>query len=157
VQVPDRRGGRTPAEQLPLTPIDLAGAGGTNAGARGTNGGVRGANAEANTAPWPGTIPAPDPASIWTEPVPAELIDDDSRPVAVTGRGWLSASPAQLSIDGGPWVVIVGWVGPWITDERWWDALAHRRRARFQVVTDAGDAHLVTLEAGRWWIEASYD
>jgi hypothetical protein len=24
-------------------------------------------------------------------------------------------------------------------------------------VTEVGQAHLVTLEAGRWWIEATYD
>jgi protein ImuB len=140
VQVPDPRGGRAVGEQLPLVPIDLAG--------------VATRPAEA---PWPGAIPAPAPASIWPEPVPAELIDDHDRPVGVTGRGWLSAPPARLSISGDPWTTVVGWVGPWITDERWWDATAHRRRARFQVVTDAGVAHLVTLEAGRWWIEATYD
>jgi protein ImuB len=140
VQVPDLRGGRAPGEQLPLVAVDLAGAG-----------------ADVTDAPWPGTIPAPLPASIWREPVPAELIDEIGRPVAVTGRGWLSASPVRLSISGAPWTEVVGWVGPWITDERWWDAVAHRRRARFQVVTEAGVAHLVTLEAGRWWVEATYD
>ena len=46
--------------------------------------------------------------------------------------------------------------GPWLTDERWWDALAHRRRARFQVRTTDGRAHLLTLESQQWWVEATY-
>ena len=50
-----------------------------------------------------------------------------------------------------------GWAGPWPVDERWWDPPAHRRRARFQVVDDDGEAHLLAVEGGRWWVEATYD
>jgi hypothetical protein len=51
-------------------------------------------------------------------------------------------------------------------EERWWDPIGHRRRARLQVVLASGDApshpsagaaHLLTLEAGSWWLEATYD
>ena len=45
----------------------------------------------------------------------------------------------------------------WLSDERWWDALAHRRRARFQVRVADGSAHLLALESQQWWVEASYD
>jgi protein ImuB len=42
-------------------------------------------------------------------------------------------------------------------DQRWWDPEAHRRQARFQVLTTEGVAHLLSLEGGRWWDEAVYD
>mgnify|MGYP005692938629 CR=1 FL=1 len=52
---------------------------------------------------------------------------------------------------------IVGWAGPWPVDERWWDTDEHRRRARFQILTDDGEARLLTLEQRRWWITAIWD
>jgi protein ImuB len=42
-------------------------------------------------------------------------------------------------------------------EERWWDPPASRRRARFQLLTGSGAAHLAAVEGGRWWIEATYD
>jgi protein ImuB len=62
-----------------------------------------------------------------------------------------------VSVDGGPPAEVVAWAGPWPADERWWDAEARRRRARLQVVTAGAGAHLLALEAGRWWVEATYD
>jgi protein ImuB len=94
---------------------------------------------------------------VWSEPVPAELVDDSGRAIGVSGRGTPTASPARLSIDGDRWLAVEGWAGPWLVDERWWDPVAHRRRARVQVVVEGGDAHLLALEAGRWWVEATYD
>jgi protein ImuB len=52
---------------------------------------------------------------------------------------------------------VVAWAGPWPLEERWWDPASARRRARLQVVTDAGTAWLVVLEAGAWRAEAAYD
>jgi protein ImuB len=52
---------------------------------------------------------------------------------------------------------VVGWAGPWLLDERWWDPPVRRRRARFQVVTAGGRAHLLVVEDGQWWLEATYD
>jgi protein ImuB len=52
---------------------------------------------------------------------------------------------------------VVAWAGPWPLDERWWDPAAARRRARFQIVTADGLARLLTLEGGRWSVEATYD
>ena len=60
-------------------------------------------------------------------------------------------------IDGGPPQAVAGWAGPWPVDERWWDTATHRRRARFQVLTDEGIALLLAVEDGRWWLEATYD
>lgn len=107
--------------------------------------------------PWPGRMPPPAPAVVHVEPLPAELVDADGHPVVIGGRGPASAAPARLSVDGGRWSTVVGWAGPWPLDERWWDVAAHRRRARMQVATDDGAAHLVALEGGRWWVEATYD
>jgi protein ImuB len=87
----------------------------------------------------------------------AEVVDAAGVPVTVTGRGQASAEPSRLRIAGGPWVEIESWAGPWPVDERWWDATVHRRRARWQLVTIEGSAHLLRVEHGRWWVEATYD
>ena len=86
----------------------------------------------------------------------AEVVDAGGAPVGVDGRGRPTAAPARLSVAGDPWADVAAWAGPWPVDERWWDSRAHRRRARWQVVTTAG-AHLLVVEAGRWTVEATYD
>jgi len=89
--------------------------------------------------PWPGRIPAPSPATVPPVPVPAEVVD------------------ARVSVAGGQWSPVTAWAGPWPIDERWWDDSAHRRRARWQVVTSDGTAHLLSREGDRWAVEATYD
>ncbi|MDQ6798202.1 MAG: DNA polymerase Y family protein [Actinomycetota bacterium] len=108
-------------------------------------------------APWPGGLPPPAPAEVHPRPVVSAVVDATGTPVGVTGRGGSTGVPSRLSIAGGPWVDIAAWAGPWPCDERWWDARAHRRRARWQVVTSAGTAHLLALESGHWSVEATYD
>ncbi len=145
VLVPEWRGGRAPAEQIQLVPLE-----GVDLDAR----------ADRPSAPWPGAIPSPAPARIWPSPRPVELVDAGGGPVRVSGRGELSGVPHRCRIDGADWVRVGSWAGPWCSDERWWDATAHRRRARLQLVlsTGVGDvAHLVALESGSWWLEATYD
>jgi protein ImuB len=147
VRVPEWRGGRGPAEQLTLVPaaaVDLAAA-------------RPAAQAGWVRAPWPGRLPTPAPAIVHPVPVLAGVLDDHDRPVRVSGRLRVSADPARLSIDGGPLVEVVAWAGPWPTDERWWDPHERRRRARFQVLLADGTAHLVFVEGGCWWLEATYD
>ncbi|MBW3668175.1 MAG: DNA polymerase Y family protein [Actinobacteria bacterium] len=107
--------------------------------------------------PWPGRLQPPAPATVHRPATPAELVDAAGEQVAVTGRGMVPTEPARLRVDGGVWVDVVAWAGPWPVDERWWDPASHRRRARFQVALHTGAAHLVTVEGGRWWVEASYD
>ena len=75
----------------------------------------------------------------------------------VSGRGALSAPPARVSVAGGPWTDVQAWAGPWPLEERWWDSARRRRRARLQLVTADGQARLLTLESGRWRVEATYD
>jgi protein ImuB len=110
----------------------------------------------AETPVWPGHVPAPAPAIVHRAPLVAEVVDASDITVAVTGRGSATADPARLSIGGGPWVEITAWAGPWPVDERWW-APAPRRRARWQMVTADGSAHLLAVEGGRWYVEATYE
>ena len=53
-------------------------------------------------------------------------------------------------------VALRAWAGPWPTEEHWWDPARRRRRARFQLLTVQGEAVLVSLEQGSWWLEARY-
>jgi protein ImuB len=107
--------------------------------------------------PWPGHLPLPAPALVYPDRVSADLRDGDGHPVTVTGRGVLGSAPARLTVGGGPAADVVAWAGPWPAEERWWDQQSSRRRARFQVCGADGTAHVVVLEAGRWWVEATYD
>jgi hypothetical protein len=67
------------------------------------------------------------------------------------------APPARVRLNGKGWRDVAAWAGPWPVDEKWWDESVHRRRARFQVALADGTAHLLSLEEGRWQLEATYD
>ncbi len=156
VTVPEYRGGVGPGEQLRMVPaavVDLA---------------EERPAASRNwvTEPWPGRIPAPSPARIHPDPPAVELLDDQGRSVGVSGRGEVSGAPAVLRGPGGHRQGghrqgghrrVVQWAGPWPADQRWWDPLTHRRRARMQVVLDDATAHLLVIEGQAWTIEATYD
>jgi protein ImuB len=147
VTVPEWRGGRDPAAvvvPVPVAAVDLADRAGRVAPVVGSG-------------PWPGSVPAPSPASVLADPLPAEVSDAAGETVTVDGRSLVSAPPARLAVAGAPGRSVVAWAGPWPADERWWDPATHRRRARFQLVTDDGAAHLAVVEAGRWWVEAAYE
>lgn len=128
-------GGRGPAEQVRLVPW-----------------GDAHDRAAGVPAPWPGALPPPAPSLVLVAPTPVAVFDRDGAAVRVTGRGVVSAPPVR--VDGAD---VVGWAGPWLLDERWWDPPAHRRRARFQVTTADGRAHLLAVEGSSWWLEATYD
>lgn len=107
--------------------------------------------------PWPGRVPPPSPALVFDPPLPVELTDVDGRPVRVSSRGAPSSAPAWLSLGGARRVELASWAGPWLADERWWDRSAHRRRARFQVLTTPGVAYLLACDRGDWAVEGTYD
>jgi protein ImuB len=160
VTVPERAGGRDPAEQVVRVAagtVDLV----TRAESFVGDGlGSRGelpVRAMTAGAPWPGRVPAAAPAVLHRPPRPAEVVDPDGRPVTVDGRGRASGAPARLSVEGRRGVDVEAGAGPWPADERWWDEARHRRQARFQVVTASGAAHLLALDGGRWWCTATYD
>ena len=155
VTVPRCRGGRSPAEQVALVPAPATAA---------PAGGSVWPGAGAGDAPWPGRLPPPSPALLGAAGAggragapPAEVVDATGAAVAVTGRGMVTAAPERVSVAEGPRVEVVAWAGPWPVDERWWDLAARRRRARIQVVTADGEAHLLSLHGGRWALEATYD
>jgi protein ImuB len=113
---------------------------------------------DAASLPWPGRTPSPSPATVYHAPRPAELIDARGEHVHVSGRGIASAEPARLSINGArTWMDVSAWAGPWPIEERWWDASARTREARWQVLTEDGDAYLLALRDGRWWVDGTYD
>ena len=146
VTVPEWRGGRDPAEgfvAVPAVAVDLV--------ERGQVG------PPAGSGPWPGRLPPPTPARVPATLVPAEVADQAGRRVAVSGRGEASGAPAHLVVGTGDPQRVTAWAGPWPLDERWWDPTSHRRRARFQVVTEDGRAHLLVLAERRWWVAATYD
>ena len=147
VTVPELRGGRSPADRVARVPVDEVDLTVS-----------RSATDLAHVVePWPGRIPDPAPTTVMVEPEPVEVVDADGHPVAVTGRAEVTSAPARLLRNGCRPRSLVGWAGPWPADERWWDPAHHRRRARFQVVEESGVAHLLAVESGRWWLEATYD
>jgi protein ImuB len=133
-------GGRDPAEQV--TPVPFGDAADP---------------ALPSGQPWPGRLPAPAPATVYPVPLPSRVIDSSGTTVTVTGRAFASAPPARLSADGGPWLAVTSWAGPWPVTERWWRPESARRRARFQLVAEDGSAWLAAVQDGQWLIEASYD
>ncbi len=147
VTVPEWRGGRSPAEQLALVPVHAVDLTAERPATR----------PDSVRAPWPGRLPGPAPAVVLPEPVPVEVLDVAGRPVQVGGRGLASAPPARVALAGRPPRAVTAWAGPWPSEERWWDGERRRRRARLQVVLDDGSAHLLAVEGGTWWLEATYD
>jgi hypothetical protein len=138
------QGGRAPAERARLVPWDRRDAPGAGADPHATL-----------LAPWPGRLPAPSPVTVLDPPRRAELVDAAGRALRVTGRGLLNAAPARLSVEGDVWQEVRSWAGPWPASERWW--AGRHRRARLQALTGDGDAVLLSVERGRWWLEASYE
>lgn len=145
VRVPERRGGRSPDEQVVTVPADTVELARSN---------IDGATVEA---PWPGRLPGPSPTRLHRPMLDAQVVDADGAVVAVDGRAQLSAAPAQVWVTEVGWRGVVQWAGPWPLDERWWDRQRRRRRARLQVVLDDDMARLLVVEDGRWWVEATYD
>lgn len=124
--------------------------------------------------PWPGALPAPSPSRLAdpVRPAKLELRDAAGAVVSMTPRGTLSAAPASIAgppaLDG---AAVQAWAGPWVVDERWWDAdvAAHqlvsappRYSARMQVIPADGPALLLRYRSGPpaqgcWLVEGSYD
>ncbi|MGI9621480.1 MAG: DNA polymerase Y family protein, partial [Acidimicrobiales bacterium] len=151
----ERRGGRSPREQVvkvPADSIDLDRAD---------------IDAAEVAAPWPGGLPGPSPTRLHNPRIPIVVVDRAGSSVGVDGRSLISSSPDRFRAEDSPpggrsrteagWVQITEWAGPWPLEERWWDSNRHRRQARLQVVEADGGAHLFVIEAGQWWLEATYD
>ncbi|WP_232663835.1 DNA polymerase Y family protein [Pseudonocardia sp. TRM90224] len=105
---------------------------------------------------WPGRLPAPSPATVPREPLPAELRDAEGTPVTCTAPDLLSAPPRYLAVDDGEPQAVVQWAGPWPLHQRWWapDAV---ESSRVQAVVESGVAYLLAAREGRWWVTGVYD
>ncbi|WP_460772162.1 DNA polymerase Y family protein [Microbacterium sp. GXF7504] len=106
--------------------------------------------------PWPGSLPAPLPATVFARTPAVAVRDAHGDPVVVDARGTLTAPPARLLAEGHDRGVL-SWAGPWPVAEREWDAARRRVAHRFQVVDDHQCAWLLVCEDGRWSAEARYD
>jgi protein ImuB len=106
--------------------------------------------------PWPGRVPGPQPAAVFTEPLPVGLLDVNGQSVVVTPRGQLSKPPTGLQIDRRI-RTLIGWAGPWPIAERGWDQERSRAANRCQVVDGTGTAWLLFADSNGWWAEARYD
>lgn len=138
-------GGRTPAERQTLVPW----------GDRPPS--FDGVVARDPKKPWPGSLPPPAPATVYELPRQIAVQDARGRPVAVDGRGELSAPPAAMVSGTGARRALTAWAGPWPLDERWWDAATARSTNRFQVVDGEGMGWLLVLDDDGWWAEGRYD
>ncbi|TNC35435.1 DNA polymerase Y family protein [Mumia zhuanghuii] len=121
--------------------------------------------------PWPGSMPAPAPATVYDPPRPAQVVGASGQQVAVSERGMVTAAPARFGVEGLDTAApsslaarsaerlqpVAAWAGPWPVDERWWDAEQAVRAARFQVVGVDGSAWLLRVSDGAWCVEARYD
>lgn len=143
VRVPAWSGGRLPDERyrwVPAGAVDLDDPTG---------------RLDRGDGPWPGALPAPSPTIVLADPISIEVADERGEPVGVSGRGEPSGAPHSVIVHGRRQAV-VAWAGPWPVEQRWWHPSAGRRLARFQLVTESGDAHLVVVERQRWTIVATY-
>jgi len=109
------------------------------------------------TLPWPGSIPPPAPATVFSEPRPADVRGPNGEPIDVDGRGTATAPPAWLALGRSPAMKVSSWAGPWPVTQRWWDADARRSAHRFQMIDSEGMAWLMILEDHEWAAEARYD
>jgi len=109
------------------------------------------------TLPWPGSIPPPAPATVFSAPRRAEVRGSLGEPVDVDSRGTTNTAPVWMAFDQGPPLAISAWAGPWPVHQRWWDADTRRSAARFQMIDSTGMAWLLILEDHTWAAEARYD
>ena len=145
VTIPERRGARGPVEQVEKVPLPLVDLSEPE----------RSVCAPCAEAPWPGRLPSPSPSVVHRDPQCVHVVYG-GRPVGVSGRGELTDPPEEVCF-AGRCRAITNWAGPWLVDERWWEPGRHRRVARLQGVLEDDSAHILILEGGRWFIEATYD
>ena len=122
--------------------------------------------ARAPQPPWPGRLPTPAPSWTPPHPLPADVLDDTGRVVAVSERQVLSAAPHRVAVEGRPPRQVLAWAGPWLVAERWWEPGGGRTCVRLQAVLDAEPgrraepeplAVLLACQSGRWQVEGIYD
>jgi protein ImuB len=106
---------------------------------------------------WVGELPAPAPTTVYDPPIEIQLLASSRQSVQVTSRGIMTAEPAWVIAPRHQPVGVIGWSGPWLLDERWWQAKHHRREVRMQLALADGRAIVVACRQGQWAVAASYD
>lgn len=107
------------------------------------------------TAPWPGKLPEPAPASVLSTPEPIHVLDREHRVVKIDRRLQISSEPTTLR-RADQETYINSWAGPWPIAQRWWREDAHRV-VYLQAVLSGGEALLLSCSQGNWFLEAFYD
>jgi protein ImuB len=107
--------------------------------------------------PWPGSLPAPLPGTVFSSRHAVHVFAHDGSTVSVDERGQVAAAPARFATSDSRSRTLTAWAGPWPLAERWWEAGSSGRSWRFQAVDDTGCAWLLVLDDSGWWAEARYD
>ncbi|GAA5152318.1 DNA polymerase Y family protein [Microbacterium pseudoresistens] len=105
--------------------------------------------------PWPGHLPDPLPAEVFSPPYPVPVLDETGEPVRIDERGLLSAEPRIVEGVG-----VRAWAGPWPVHDRDHEAAPLdrvSRGARLQLVDEQEHAWLVLYNMqGGWYAEGRY-
>lgn len=112
--------------------------------------------------PWPGHLEGELPTTVFTAPLPVELLDRAGIPLTADANDLLSGTPARLRVEGRTIPAgVQAWSAPWPLRERWWAGSG--ASTRLQVLLADGDAWLLRFEdrgspgARAWWVaEARY-
>lgn len=104
--------------------------------------------------PWPGTVPGPSPATVFSSAGQVQVCTAAGEPVTVDERGTVSGEPAWLRTPEGR-RRIVQWAGPWPIRQRWWRK--GKRLNRFQLIDSQQSAWLLLADGDTWFTEARYD
>jgi protein ImuB len=101
--------------------------------------------------PWPGSLPDPLPAEVFTPMRAVRVTGAGGAVISVDTRGALSCPPALIDDSE-----VIGWAGPWPVHEHRWDAARARSGERFQLLDRQHRAWLVFHSEGSWWAEGRY-
>nr|WP_209044261.1 DNA polymerase Y family protein [Brevibacterium marinum] len=104
-------------------------------------------------APWPGALHAPRPTTV--EHLPVDVLAAGGRPVGARPAG-LEAAPHAIRFPAGTTEAIVDYSGSWPIESGWWDPEGATYRTRLQVVTESGQALLLSKENGQWHLTGRY-
>ncbi|WP_233429208.1 MULTISPECIES: DNA polymerase Y family protein [Brevibacterium] len=104
-------------------------------------------------APWPGALHAPRPTTV--EHLPVDVLAAGDLPVEARPAG-LEATPCAIRFPTGATEAIVDHSGSWPVESGWWDPAKATYRTRLQVITDSGQALLLSKENGQWHITGRY-
>lgn len=104
--------------------------------------------------PWPGTVPGPAPATVFSSAGRVQVFTDLGEPITVDERGTVSGEPAWLRTADGH-RRIAQWAGPWPIQQRWWRN--GKRLNRFQLIDNQSSAWLLLADGDSWFTEARYD